>query len=93
MTPPTLVVLGMHRSGTSSVTGALTLAGATPPLTLMPPKPDNPTGFWESERVAAFNDGLLARMGAEWHTPGELPAAALAADTGLFAEMVTLLDE
>lgn len=93
MTLSTLVILGMHRSGTSSVTGALTLAGATPPLTLMPPKPDNPTGFWESERVAAFNDGLLARLGASWHTPGELPAAKLVDDTPLIAEMVTLLEE
>lgn len=93
MTLPTLFVLGMHRSGTSSVTGALALAGATPPLTLMPPKPDNPTGFWESERIAAFNDGLLSRLGAEWHTPGELHAAGLAADSALVAEMVDLLEE
>jgi hypothetical protein len=93
VTLPTLIVLGMHRSGTSSVTGALTLAGASPPLTLMPAKPDNPTGFWESERIADFNDGLLARMGVAWDTLGELPAADLASDPDLVAAMVDLLNE
>ena len=41
-----VVVLGMHRSGTSAVTRLLTLAGATPPRELMPANPDNPQGYW-----------------------------------------------
>lgn len=61
-----LVVLGMHRSGTSSVAGALTLLGAAPPLTLMAPAADNPRGFWESNVVMALNDTLLAEAGATW---------------------------
>lgn len=61
-----LVVLGMHRSGTSSVAGALTLLGAAPPRTLMAPAADNPRGFWESNVVMALNDTLLAELGASW---------------------------
>lgn len=61
-----LVVLGMHRSGTSSVAGALTLLGAAPPRTLMAPAADNPRGFWESDVVMAINDTLLAEGGATW---------------------------
>ena len=60
------VVLGMHRSGTSSVAGALVQLGATAPLTLMSPKPENPKGFWESEAIMEFNDRLLALCGSSW---------------------------
>ena len=44
-----VLVLGMHRSGTSSVAGALIRLGGAAPLTLMPPhETQNPRGFWES---------------------------------------------
>lgn len=46
-----LVVLGMHRSGTSSVAGALAMLGAQPPKTLLAPSDDNPKGFWESWEI------------------------------------------
>lgn len=62
-----LVVLGMHRSGTSSVAGALTLLGAVAPRTLMASAPDNPRGFWESNVVADLNDSLLAEVGGSWN--------------------------
>lgn len=61
-----LVVLGMHRSGTSALTRVLTLAGATAPKHLMPPAPDNPTGFWESIDLAALNDEVLQGIDSEW---------------------------
>lgn len=61
-----LVVLGMHRSGTSSVAGALSLLGAAAPKTLMAPAADNPRGFWESDVVMALNDALLAERGLSW---------------------------
>lgn len=62
-----LVVLGMHRSGTSSVAGALALLGARAPQTLMRPAEDNPKGFWESEVLAELNDRLLQAGGSTWH--------------------------
>lgn len=61
-----IVVLGMHRSGTSSVAGALSLLGAAAPKTLMAPAADNPKGFWESNVVMALNDALLAERGLIW---------------------------
>lgn len=60
------VVLGMHRSGTSSIAGSLVALGATPPATLMRPMPDNPLGFWESDRIMHLNDGILAAAGSDW---------------------------
>lgn len=62
-----IVVLGMHRSGTSSVAGSLSLLGATAPKTLMAPAPDNPRGFWESDVVMELNDALLAERGLAWN--------------------------
>lgn len=73
-----LVVLGMHRSGTSSVAGALALLGASAPQTLMRPAEDNPRGFWESEVLAALNDRLLAAGGSTWHDWRSFDMAAVA---------------
>lgn len=86
-----VIVLGMHRSGTSSVAGALVQAGAAAPLTLMPPAEDNPKGFWESSAVAEFNDQLLALHGSNWHDWHPLgdPAVHMTAD--LFADAGRLL--
>lgn len=71
------VVLGMHRSGTSSVAGTLALLGAAAPRTLMRPAEDNPKGFWESEVAAAFNDRLLAACGSSWDDARRLSGPAL----------------
>ena len=43
-----VLVLGMHRSGTSSLAGTLVKLGGTAPLNLVPADPDNTRGFWES---------------------------------------------
>lgn len=61
-----LMVLGMHRSGTSALAGALTLLGATPPATQMAAHASNPKGFFESIPVRDFNDRLLAAAGSSW---------------------------
>lgn len=61
-----VIVLGMHRSGTSSVAGACVRLGLTPPRTLLPAAPDNPTGFYESAYVNAVNDLILREAGFDW---------------------------
>lgn len=71
------VVLGMHRSGTSSVAGTLALLGAAAPRTLMRPAEDNPKGFWESEVVTTFNDRLLAAAASSWSDWRRLDGATL----------------
>ena len=63
-----LVVLGMHRSGTSAVTGTLRLCGAwvgnESELTV--PNEENPHGFWERRDIRRVCDRLLHTAGAEW---------------------------
>lgn len=61
-----VLVLGMHRSGTSAISRAVTLLGAAAPATLMPPAADNPRGFWESAVLTALNDRILAECGSHW---------------------------
>ena len=62
-----IVVLGMHRSGTSAFTRVFNLLGASLPKTLMPAAADNnPRGFWESEPIWHFNDALMEERGSRW---------------------------
>jgi lipopolysaccharide biosynthesis protein len=62
-----VLVLGMHRSGTSSVAGALVSLGGAAPRHLLPPVPDNnEKGFWESSVLMALNDEILAAGGSNW---------------------------
>ena len=61
------LVLGMHRSGTSAVAGMLAKLGVSAPATLLPPADDNVKGFWESEKIVAFHDELLASAGSDWN--------------------------
>ncbi len=66
-TPRTCVlVLGMHRSGTSAFTRVLNLLGCAVPRSLMAANANNPTGFWESVAVFHLNTRLLASAGSAW---------------------------
>jgi hypothetical protein len=76
-----LLVLGMHRSGTSSVAGAMIRLGGAAPLNLLPPADDNPTGFWESTVLMELNDEILSAGGSHWEDwrqfdPRRIDAAA-----------------
>jgi hypothetical protein len=84
-----LLVLGMHRSGTSALTRVLNLRGAALPGELLPANQANVAGYWEPARVVAWHDELLAASGSAWDDPTEFPAAAFetsAAET--FADRV-----
>ncbi len=66
-----VVVFGMHRSGTSALTGLLTGCGLNPgPLDmLLGPTEANPYGHFEPEPLQSFNDGLLNHLERYWHCP------------------------
>lgn len=74
-----LLVLGMHRSGTSAVTGALALRGVFLGRDLMPPGPDNPKGFWEHAGVVDIHERLLDALERSWDDPRPLPEGWLEA--------------
>jgi hypothetical protein len=61
-----IVISGMHRGGTSSIASVVHMLGASLPAHLMKTMPDNPRGFFESEKIMLFNDRILAESGATW---------------------------
>lgn len=64
-----LIVLGMHRSGTSVVSRLLNLMGAYfgPEGVATNANPENPKGFWERRDVRALNDSILHSIGCDWN--------------------------
>ncbi len=77
------LVIGCHRSGTSAVAGSLAAEGVQFGGNLIPPAFDNPKGFFESRRVVALHDRLLASVGASWDNP---PQDELACSAGAVQE-------
>lgn len=61
-----IVVLGMHRSGTSALTRMLALMGCALPATLVPANKTNPAGHWESQPICDFDDAAFAAAGTHW---------------------------
>jgi len=76
--PPGVLVLGMHRSGTSAATRLISLLGPDlcPADDLVVTSDANPTGHWESQTLVDFNDRLLREMGRMWWCPPPAPGPA-----------------
>lgn len=68
-----LLVLGMHRSGTSAFAGVLHLLGANLGTDLMKPADANEKGYFENYRVYEANERILAHLGSSWDDPLPLP--------------------
>jgi hypothetical protein len=68
--PRGVVVLGMHRSGTSAATALVNMVG---PATCAPSDmvrgPWNPSGHFESRTLMHLNNALLGQMGRTWWYP------------------------
>ena len=64
-----LIVLGMHRSGTSVLARMLNLMGAYfgPEGASTGANPENPKGFWERRDVRRLNDFALHSAGHDWN--------------------------
>lgn len=69
-----IIVLGMHRSGTSAITGVLHLLGATLGEHLISPQEGvNSKGFWEHASINALHERLLNHLGSAWFDARSLP--------------------
>jgi GT2 family glycosyltransferase len=64
-----IIVLGMHRAGTSAVTRLINLMGAYlgPEEQFLPATSDNPKGYWERIDVLQLHEWLLEKLNADWH--------------------------
>lgn len=61
-----VLILGMHRSGTSALSRVLNLLGCDLPKTLLPSNETNKAGHWESTIVWRLNERILASAGSHW---------------------------
>ena len=65
----TIIVTGMHRSGTSMVAGILKLCGVYFGDNLLHPQQENPKGFFEDLEFLEINKEILACSGGSWFEP------------------------
>lgn len=93
--PVAMLVLGMHRSGTSAAAGALRLLGVELGERLIKAADDNRKGYWEHAAAVDMHDQLLAGLSRSWDDVRRLPAgwqhsqpvkAARSAIRGIVAE-------
>ena len=67
-----VLVLGMHRSGTSLLAGILDRLGCKGPNTPAPGDVYNEKGYFESRPIYRLNDEILAATGLKWDDWSEL---------------------
>ncbi len=71
---PWVTVVGMHRSGTSAIAGAIGALGLNVPRPQdRIDSPESNPEHWESESIVAYNDSLLEQLGGAWDAPPDLP--------------------
>lgn len=89
-----IVVLGMHRSGTSAITRGLQVMGIELGNKLMPAiEGVNAKGFWEDLDLFALDNELLGSLESDWHhlAPIESDDVEALRENGYFGKAVELL--
>jgi hypothetical protein len=65
-----VLILGMHRSGTSMLARLLAACGLPLGTSLLTrPSPDNAHGYWEQAEIVDIQEGLLDAFDRTWHGP------------------------
>jgi hypothetical protein len=62
-----LLVLAMHRSGSSLLAGVIAAAGVPVGTDLAQPDRHNPTGYWESRSINRVLEEILQSAESRWH--------------------------
>jgi O-antigen biosynthesis protein len=70
-----VLVLGMHRAGTSLVTCGIKALGIYMGDDFVDPQFDNPRGYWEDRNVVDLNQRVLSAFGLKWERPDLLTDA------------------
>lgn len=72
-TKPCIITLGMHRSGTSLLSGMLHALGVDLGQAIMAPNSGNPKGYFENDQVMHLNNRVMDTMGFAWDDPFPWP--------------------
>jgi hypothetical protein len=67
--PYPVIILGMHRAGTSLVAGMLHKMGISMGTSFLSPDENNPHGYFEDLDFLWINKGLLENAGGSWKQP------------------------
>lgn len=90
-----LLIVGMHRSGTSAISGVLAKLGVDTPADLIAADQHNLKGYFEPQKIIDFHERLFAQLGSPSNDP--LPLSYDWVDSALgraaAAELAGLLDE
>ncbi len=68
-----VIVLGMHRSGTSAVMRMCNLLGVDIGNKLLKPNSANEAGFWEHEDIVDIHEEIFEYLGSSWDNVSILP--------------------
>src|SRR3989337_2351739 len=90
-----VVVLGMHRSGTSVITRALQVLDVELGDKFVPSQDDNITGYWEDMDLNALNIDVINFLKSDWHflTPIQLSDVDALRKNGYVFRAVDLLEK
>lgn len=72
-----ILVLGMHRSGTSALARLIGYLGAALPADAIGAHSDNARGYWESAAIVKADDQLLRVARSSWFDPRQLDLSRL----------------
>ena len=70
-----VIVIGMHRSGTSLAMELLSRLGVSTGIDLIPADSGNPHGYYENREIVRIHQRILEKMGADWSSLLPLPSA------------------
>ena len=84
----------MHRSGTSATAHTLVELGlSTSRDDLIAAGPYNERGYWESQTVSRFDEGVLRQLGGTWSAPPLAPAGWEATEDAAMEELRSIAAE
>jgi hypothetical protein len=90
-----MLVLGMHRSGTSALARIVNLLGASLPKNVAGASGSNERGHWEPLRLVELHDELLAELNSRWDDWRSVDLTMLSAErfSHYQAEIVRIITE
>jgi len=71
-TKKAILILGMHRSGTSALAGVISRLGAYFGNNIMPSSSENKKGYYENMDIFTLNKYILYKLNSTWHDTNEL---------------------
>lgn len=90
-----VLILGMHRSGTSALTRLVSMLGATLPRNLLGSGEGNEAGHWEPARLIDYHDRMLSELNSAWYdwTPLDIKGASLQRRETIASDIAELVAE